>query len=96
MSFYDLRKRHANTSLRKWSGILRVAYFKLHRHFAQLRLHPPPANARRVKHPLGDLRRFGRGVLVREVDDLADAALDDRFAAFVAREQGDVDTTALQ
>lgn len=34
-------------------------------------------------------------VLVREIDDLLDAALDDHLGALVAREEGDVDRAPL-
>ena len=62
----------------------------------KIRLKTAAADAGGSEHALRCERAVRCRVLVREVDDLVNAALDDRFAAFVAREQGDVDTTALQ
>ena len=60
---------------------------KANRHLRQLRLHAAAGDIRRGEHPLRCLRTVGGGVLVREIDDLTNAALNDRLAAFVAREQ---------
>ena len=69
---------------------------KADRHLRQLRLHAAAGDACRGEHTLGRLRAVGRRVLVREVDDLADAALDDRLAALVAGEERDIDAAALE
>ena len=47
-----------------------------------------------VQHPLGGQGGHGVGVLIAEVEDLFDTALDDGLGTFVAGEQGNVELTA--
>ena len=51
-------------------------------------------HARRRQHTAGDLGHLGLGVLVGQVDHLADARLDDRLRALVAGKKPDVDPGA--
>jgi hypothetical protein len=49
-----------------------------------------------VEHPLGSLGVFSLGILVGEVDDLPDAALDDCLGTFVAGEEPDIQGATLE
>ena len=62
----------------------------------KIRLKPAVVNAGGGEHALRGARAVRCRVLVREVDDLLDAALDDRLAALVAREERRVEAAALQ
>ena len=62
----------------------------------KIRLKSAAVNAGGGEHALRGARAFGRRILVRKIDDLPNAALDDRLAALVAREERRVDAAALQ